>query len=289
MYKTAMGSARITSLIILSIVAFAAPIHAGTMSAFQDRGGQTTESPTPASYATSGPNFLWRAYASTLALEADAYSQDGANSAQVSAGFSSSRDVVFDYTGIPGFEDWVYVVAHGGLSGSFYFDLGGGVGQANAEITLSGPGVQPFSATGPIQTMVPGMVSAGYSDSLLKGNGETPYLTEVDQSLSVSAWVPRGTAIEITARVVVLAAANCSACFGGAGVVHTAFGNSLDFDPEEFFTINTPGITANSPSLGLVNNQLPNYLVPEPASIVLFVACGLAFFCGSGRYRRDGH
>jgi hypothetical protein len=63
------------------------------------------------------------------------------------------------------------------------------------------------------------------------------------------------------------------------------FANSLRFNPDAFFTIQTPGVTANSVDGDwLVNNQLSSAAtaVPEPGSVTLLGAgvLALAGFCG---------
>ena len=69
------------------------------------------------------------------------------------------------------------------------------------------------------------------------------------------------------------------------------FDNTFNFDPNAFFDL-PDGITANSPSLGLVNNRLvafadepddPDLTVPEPGSAALF---GLGALCAAGVRRR---
>jgi hypothetical protein len=67
------------------------------------------------------------------------------------------------------------------------------------------------------------------------------------------------------------------------------FGNSLEFNPNAFFTIYTPGVTANSVDGDwLVNNRLAsaNAEVPEPGSMTL-LGCGIGGVCWFGRRRKN--
>ena len=50
------------------------------------------------------------------------------------------------------------------------------------------------------------------------------------------------------------------------GTVTADFSDTFKFDPNAFFDIRTPGVTANSPTLGIVNNKLS---IPEPATAAM--------------------
>ena len=70
---------------------------------------------------------------------------------------------------------------------------------------------------------------------------------------------------------------------GEAGFAVSDFGSTLEFNINELFTIDTPGVTVNSVSMGLVNNRLTT--VPEPVSAgllglsaVLLAGCGRHWF-----------
>ncbi len=170
-------------------------------------------------------------------------------------GVTSSRDVIFDYVGIPGFEDEVDIILPVGLSGgvsapaSSFFN-----GSYSAGVTITAPGG----------------LSAGdrISGDLTRGG--------VGEIASARLTVPRGVAISMSIDMEIRLAA---AAFSP---VTADFSTSFDFDPTEVFTILTPGISVNSPSMGIVNNQLVDFLpdppppppngeveVAEPASLAL--------------------
>lgn len=61
------------------------------------------------------------------------------------------------------------------------------------------------------------------------------------------------------------------------------FDDSLDFFPNEVFVLE-PGVTVNSASWGLVNNQLP---VPEPSSLFVFAVLASVLLRYSGERQRQ--
>lgn len=69
-------------------------------------------------------------------------------------------------------------------------------------------------------------------------------------------WVPRGQGIQVAATLGANAGGGGDHFFNYGGV-HANFSDSFHFDPLHVFQIDQPGITVNSPSLGLENNTLP--------------------------------
>lgn len=80
--------------------------------------------------------------------------------------------------------------------------------------------------------------------------------------------------------------------FRGSGAATANFFNSLNFNPDQFFTFSSGAVTANSVEMGLINNQLPAFqsaAVPTPGTLWLFATAlaGLTLL-GVGRRCRQG-
>jgi hypothetical protein len=111
------------------------------------------------------------------------------------------------------------------------------------------------------------------------GGTGLPGFEDVDEVHSVTRTVPLGVPVPFSVTFRAGVFAPLSFAHGRAD-----FANSLRFNPDAFFTIQTPGVTANSVDGDwLVNNQLSSAaaVVPEPGSLTLLGAGVLAFagFC----------
>ena len=104
----------------------------------------------------------------------------------------------------------------------------------------------------------------------------------VHEELSGSAQVELGRPIRFRSTMFLRGGGDSAFGFFGAGIFSALFDNSFDFDPYAFFDL-PDGITANSASLGLVDNQLVDFIddpvtppasIPEPGSAAL-LAFGL--------------
>lgn len=204
------------------------------------------------------------------------------------ASFSSVEDTTFnyqpDYQG--GMDDWVEVGLTGVLSGAIvgsgrpycFFgctpESAVGAGYARARVSISGP---IYSAPPEEGGVLLGSASA---DTGAKGGFVTSGQS-IDFNEFVSTgyfWVPRGQPVSFTASLSVEMGSSKNPfgkSRGDHGTVTANFADTFKFDPYNFFDIRTPGITANSPALGIVNNQLPAF-IPEPASAALWLLAGLA-------------
>lgn len=199
-----------------------------------------------------------------------------------SASFSSMQDTTFNYQPdyMGGMDDWVEVGLTGALSGTItgsgnpycFFgcteDSPVGGGYARARISISGP---TYTAP-PDEGGVP--VSGIHADTGSLGGFVTKGETiSINQFVSTGYfWVPRGEAISFSASLSVEMASSKNPFgtqSGHHGTVTADFSDTFEFDPYAFFDIRTPGITANSPTLGIVNNQLPAAMVPEPTSLAI--------------------
>ncbi len=97
-----------------------------------------------------------------------------------------------------------------------------------------------------------------------------------DRSLDLEFYVKAGEPVMVTASIAAVAVGLRNPATGKSGGVITNAKNSLDFNPHSYFNILTPGFTVNSASLGIVNNQLVDFLpasdpspAPEPSTLAL--------------------
>ena len=181
----------------------------------------------------------------------------------------------------PGSTTHALVGFGGHLEGVVRFaGTGNATGSLVASVSMTGAGVS-------------GAISGGYSASFSKarepGTGR-PLPTApviVDEFVEGRALVELGTVVSLRAGLFLRGGGDSAFGSFGPGIFSGLFDDSFDFDPNTFFDL-PAGITANSASLGLVNNRLvafaddPAATVPEPATAVL-LAAGLA---GLSRARR---
>lgn len=126
---------------------------------------------------------------------------------------------------------------------------------------------------------------AGGSPATRNGNNGDAAFVQVDETLSMTKTVPLGAPVDFRVE---LRAGVFAPLVNSHGVAD--FANSLTFNPNEFFTIHTHGVTVNSVDGDwLVNNRLPSATsaVPEPSSLALLGtgALSLAGFRGWRRRR----
>ncbi len=213
------------------------------------------------------------------------------------ASFSSTQDTTFNYQPdyLGGMDDWVEVGLTGSLTGSIsgsgspycFFGSGPdapvGAGYVQASITASGP-----LYTAPPDEGGVFVGSRTASSGTLGGfvtSGETLSYNEFVSTGYF--WVPRGETISFSAGMFVEVSASKNP-FGTSsshhGTVTANFADTFKFDPNAFFDIRTPGVTANSPALGIVNNQL-SAAVPLPPALPL-MALALAGIGFNGKKKK---
>ncbi len=270
-------SAGITALYLAMTPLFADAMGVSTASAgFSDQ--VVVEFPGIASASDSGndgssPNPVsWHstATASPGGISASV-SVTGLNSTgtQYGAGgsFTSAADTTFNYS--PNFQgeqsDWVEFELGGFLTGTITGEGLGGTGWAVATISLFGP---LFDApNGGLKSFV--NASSGNQGGSVRSFDTNGQQININKLVSTGFyWVPRGEAISFSIAMSVTA-------FGdkintNLGTVTSDFSDTFKLNPEEIFTIRTPGITVNSPSAGIVNNALPAP-VPLPGALLLFL------------------
>jgi hypothetical protein len=207
--------------------------------------------------------------ASPSGLHAMAHQFGIPNPVTAGGSYTSSEDTTFfyesDYHG--GQSDWVSFSLSAALTATiFATNQNGGSGSVMARVTVSGAlysapddgfPIPSGSATGVVQKS--GFVNQNVGMSI-----------PVNEFVSTpTVYVKRGVPISVSMSLEAGAAgSNHLFLYGGAT---TDASDSLHFNPSEVFTINTPGITVNSPSLGIVNNQM---MVPEPSSLLLVTVAG---------------
>ncbi len=199
---------------------------------------------------------------------------------QMVSRMSSDRDIIFEYSGIPGSEDVVHIFLDPILSASFSeFGPGPGSGRATGTVSVSGAVYNDNNLTSLAGTK-------SITQSRTYNSSDPDRDSELGTTLGIDFYVPRGETISVSAALEVRASGNTSSFHAPPGGMIADARNSLDFNPNSFFNILTPGITANSISLGLVNNQLPDYMtVPVPAALWLF-GSGLLGLIGVASNRR---
>jgi len=201
------------------------------------------------------------------------------------AGFSFVADTTFNYE--PDFEgeqdDWVEVSLTGVLSGTIVGTGLGGTGSARARVSVSGN----------IWTAAPEdggtFIGSKTADTGDRGGEVRSYnesqVIDITEFVSTGRfWVPRGEPVSFSASLGVQVASD--RYIFTYGTVSADFDDTFVFDPYSLFDIYTPGVTANSPAIGLVNNQLVEFIepVPVPAALPLLASC-LAIV-GAGCCRR---
>ncbi len=235
----------------------------GSSTAFASPAGRLSVSATTTGIAPTGPHY------------------------SAGASFSVANDTTFNYQPdyLGGQDDWVQVGLTGALSGSIVGQGLGGTGSGRARVVISG---NIWNAPQDEGGAFLGTVTAdtGYRGGSVRSFNASQVIN-INEFVSTGYfWVPRGDAITFNASLSVRVYSDPNP-FGTEpshhGTVTVDFADTFEFDPYAFFDILTPGVTANSPSLGLVNNQLVNFIntdptaVPEPDTLAL-MSIGLAGF-----------
>ena len=186
--------------------------------------------------------------------------------AEASIGIS---DLVFSLT-TPGSATQVQVGLGGLLEGIVTFGgTGNAVGSLQASASLLGSGVSSSS---------PALYNAAFGKDRETGTAR-PLPTGpvvVHEQLTGSAVVELGVPVQFAATMFLRGGGDSAFGFFGPGIFSGLFDNSFRFDPDAFFDL-PAGFTANSPSLGLVDNRLlafaadpgPSATVTEPGAAAL--------------------
>lgn len=171
------------------------------------------------------------------------------------ASFVVSDDTTFNYQ--PGFggqqSEWVEVGLTGVLSGTIQGTGLGGTGFANARVWVSGNLYTADPADGGVP--LGGSVAAAIEEGGSVRSFDDSQTISVTEFVSTGYfWVRRGETVSFGASLGVEVFSDRQ--FLTFGTVSGDFSDTLEFDPAAFFDIRTPGVTANAPSFGLVNNQV---------------------------------
>ena len=182
------------------------------------------------------------------------------------AAFSVTGDTTFDYE--PGFDgvpaEYVEVSLTGALTGTITGTGLGGTGSGEARVSVTG---NLFTAS-PDDGGTPKSSAGGFSGT--QGGSVRSFLDS--QVISVSQFVStgrffvrRGQPVSFSASLSTQVFSDTRRAGAETGTVTANFSDTFEFDRENFFDIFTPGVTANAPSFGLVNNQLAEFIDTEPA------------------------
>lgn len=195
------------------------------------------------------------------------------------ANFTVVSDTTFNYQPdyLGGQDDWVEVGLTGALSGSIVGERQGGTGSARARIDISG---NIWTAPPDEGGVFINRVSADTGD---RGGSVRSFddsqVININEFVSTGYfWVPRGDAVTFTVGLSVQIYSDRNS-YGSEpshhGKVTADFADTFAFDPYNFFDILTPGVTANSPSLGLVDNQLVAFIDTDPTTVPIPAALPL--------------
>ena len=266
-------------LLLIVALALALPTYAGV---YQARVGtlagygqiETVDWPDVAEASFSGPNSLGTAatYArsSPSGLGVSVYDAYTGYGSLAEAYMSSATDVTFDtYTGIPGATE-ALIDFGGALSGTVTLSgRGNATGTVVASAIISGPGLivddlHPASYTFSKSWAKPRDATGQYEDG--------PFTFSISEFIGGSVRVRLGTPVAFSAALELRGGGASYYSFFGEGIFNGDFSNSLEFNPDAFFTL-PQGITVSSPSLGIVDNRLVGFdsplAVPEPGSLAL--------------------
>lgn len=218
---------------------------------------------------------------------------------QAGATFSVSEDTTFNYQ--PGFggvqQDWVEVGLTGALTGTVKGTGLGGTGSGRARVSVSGNLYTAPPEDG--GTPLGSLSREGFVGGSVRSFNDTQTITGSEFVSTGFFWVRRGETVNFSASLGVSVFSD--RFFGPTyGTVTSDFSDTFEFDPYSFFDIRTPGVTANSPSIGLFNNQLVDLIevpdedpggddvspVPLPASLPM-IGAALIALGGLSRRRRS--
>ncbi len=226
----------------------------------------------------------WQAngYAGPDALRGSSYSYAGfVPFPKVQLQMQTDRDILFSHNAFAPGDLAVHVNLDAELTAIFSFIEDGGSGSVSASTAVFGNIFTDESLTTPLSS-----VRALSATHTFIFNKDSDIFEVVAEDLALDFWVRNGDPVSIVTNMAIGAAGAKNTFLGTSGGVRADGTRSLDFNPQSFFNILTPGVTANSVSLGLVNNQLVNFLpapgpspvtVPEPGTFIL-MGSGLAGF-----------
>ena len=284
-------------LLLTAALGFVSPTCAGVYSA---RVGtlsgygqiETVDWPDVAEASFSGPNSLGTAttYArsSPSGLGVSVYDAYTGYGSLAEAYMSSATDITFDtYVGIPGATE-ALIDFGGALSGTVTLSgRGNATGTVVASATISGPGLIVDDLHPDSYTFSKSWAKPRDPDTLQYDDG--PFSFSISEFVGGSVRVRLGTPVKFSAALELRGGGASYYSFFGEGIFNADFSNSLEFNPDAFFTL-PEGITVNSASLGIVDNRLVGFdstlAVPEPGSVAL-VLTGLALVGVSSRRRKQ--